>query len=694
MTPSSHATLDAVRPASSPPVRAHKSAPVMREGGTQVIALSLERQRKQVKNLLDGSRTAASAQKALREAQDVAAFYPDDHISQSYILQIRERAGDSRGLSEAWEALFRQHPNDRTVLMFHLRQMVRDKQHDRARAILENIIPSPVADNAALLAKAEILDVLKAYDASDAAFRQLLARSDERDVRASWAKRLMKRGLVENAGLVLEPVMDELSNLGKMTREMAEIQELRRLFRYYENVENLVGVDFRILAMKHAVLAHVDRMIAEDDGEPLRLAMVTGGLGAGGAERQLSRLATLLQSGAHGRTGDPSATVGRVDVLVKEHNGARGGDFFLPDLLKAGVPVHQINDMPPIAAHKQRDLDADFALMLRMLPPQVNYGVVRMAPWLRDARPHVVSLWQDGGCLYGALAALFAGVPLIQLVFRGLPPNIRANRHKPEYEVLFKALAQVPGVSFMTNSHATAREYARWLGLPAERFTVLWNAVAALDSAGHAKDRAIWEKFAHRTRGASETIGGVFRFESDKRPLVWIRMAARYLRRRPQARFVIVGHGQKIEEARELVRKLRITRRILFAGTSSAVGYWYDKMDVKVLLSRYEGLPNVLIEAQQMGTPVVSTPAGGAQECFVEGVTGHILDCADHPDLDQACDRIAALVDRRRTSDGAVEQAAKAMAAQFDVGIILDRFVHTCRAVRLEEQAMGNLCVH
>lgn len=660
----------------------------VRGDGPETAAPSLERQRKQVKRLLDGARTAALARKALAEAADAVAAFPRDHVCRSYILQLREKAGEAKGLSDAWEALFREHPKDRTVLLFHMRRLVRDKQQDRARTLLDQVIPAPVGSYDDLLVKAELLDVIRAFEASDAAFRELIARRDERHVRVAWAKRLFKRGLVEDAGIILEPIMDDLPGPASLVELVEDIQELRRLFRYYEDAQDLTGVDFRILAMKHAVLAYVDRAAPEGHEAMLRLAMVTGSLGAGGAERQLSRLAALLQ----GRAADPAQGIERIDVLVKEHDPARAGDFFLPDLVRAAVPVRQINDLLPIPAHKQRELDPDFALILKMLPPQVHYGVMRMAPWLREANPRVVSLWQDGGCLYGALAALFAGVPLIQLVFRGLPPNIRANRHKPEYEVLYKALARVPGIEFMTNSHAAAREYAQWLGLPEQRFTVLWNAVPALDSDGPAEDREKWESFVRRTPDATETIGGVFRFESDKRPLLWIRMAARYLRRRPGARFVIVGAGQKLEEARELVRKLRITRRVLFVGTSSAVGYWYDKMDVKVLLSRFEGLPNVLIEAQQLGTPVVSTPAGGAQECFVEGVTGHILDCAVQPDLDQACDKIAALVDRRRTGGGELENAARAMAGEFDVDMILDRFIGTCRAAHPADGEVANSC--
>lgn len=645
----------------------------------EVITLALERQRKHVKQLLDRAKNTAAARTLLAEALTEAAGFPDDHVSRSYILQLREKAGESKGISAAWEALFREHPEDRTVLQFHMRRLVRDKQQDKALALLEGTIPSPGRDYGECLARAELLDTIQAYEASDAAFGELLARYDRREARISWAKRLVKRGLYEDAGLTLEPVAGALPEGGKAASLLAGIEATRAFFRGYEDAASLRGADFRVLAMKHAVLSYRGRIVAEEADEPLRVTLVTGSLGAGGAERQLSRLAAMIQR----RVAEPGGGIERVDVLVKEHHPDRGGDFFLGDLVAAGVPVRQANDLPPIAVRKQAELAEELVQLADLLPPQVHYGVVRMTPLFRESQPHVVSLWQDGACLYGALAALMAGVPRIQLVFRGLPPNIRANRHKPEYEILFKALAQVPGVEFMSNSRVAAREYARWLGLPEDRITILWNAVPMLTGDGRPEDEAKWLAFESETGDASETIGGVFRFEPDKRPLLWIRMAGRYLRRRPQARFVIVGAGQQMDEARELAGKLGLSDRLLFAGTSSAVGYWYARMDVKVLLSRFEGLPNVLIEAQQLGTPVVSTPAGGAEECFDEGASGHILDCAVTPCLDQACDRVEALVERRRQGSADLAEAARTSARRFDVDIILGRFLAICRGQKV-----------
>ncbi len=49
-------------------------------------------------------------------------------------------------------------------------------------------------------------------------------------------------------------------------------------------------------------------------------------------------------------------------------------------------------------------------------------------------------------------------------------------------------------------------------------------------------------------------------------------------------------------------------------------------MDILLLTSRAEGLPNVLVEAQALGLPVVTTRAGGAPEAVRHGVSGWVLE--------------------------------------------------------------------
>src|SRR5262249_5459172 len=69
-----------------------------------------------------------------------------------------------------------------------------------------------------------------------------------------------------------------------------------------------------------------------------------------------------------------------------------------------------------------------------------------------------------------------------------------------------------------------------------------------------------------------------------------------------------------------------------FAGVRKDVDDMLSIMDVFLLTSQVEGLPNVLIEAQWLGLPVVTTNAGGAGEAIDPGRTGWLVDSAE-PDV-------------------------------------------------------------
>ena len=80
-----------------------------------------------------------------------------------------------------------------------------------------------------------------------------------------------------------------------------------------------------------------------------------------------------------------------------------------------------------------------------------------------------------------------------------------------------------------------------------------------------------------------------------------------------------------MEKAKRKVRQLNLTKNIHLIGRSHQVYFWLKRFDLLMLTSEFEGLPNVLIEAQGFSVPVVSTNAGGASETFIDGETGHLV---------------------------------------------------------------------
>ena len=93
--------------------------------------------------------------------------------------------------------------------------------------------------------------------------------------------------------------------------------------------------------------------------------------------------------------------------------------------------------------------------------------------------------------------------------------------------------------------------------------------------------------------------------------------------------FLVVGEGELRSELEAEVGRLDLGGRVRFLGLRHDVPALLGAVDVLVLTSRYEGLPNVVIEAMATGAVAVATDVGGARELLVSGETGFIVPPGD-----------------------------------------------------------------
>jgi glycosyltransferase involved in cell wall biosynthesis len=94
-------------------------------------------------------------------------------------------------------------------------------------------------------------------------------------------------------------------------------------------------------------------------------------------------------------------------------------------------------------------------------------------------------------------------------------------------------------------------------------------------------------------------------------------------------RLTLVGkeaEAGRLEALRTLAAAEDVAPQVRFAGFVTEMDPVYAGADAVVLTSRMEGLPLALLEAMRAGRAVVTTPAGGAPEAVVHGVTGWVLE--------------------------------------------------------------------
>ena len=129
--------------------------------------------------------------------------------------------------------------------------------------------------------------------------------------------------------------------------------------------------------------------------------------------------------------------------------------------------------------------------------------------------------------------------------------------------------------------------------------------------------------------GDEPVVLGVGRLEPQKDFATLIRAFAQVVRVRP-ARLLIWGEGSQRPVLQQLIQSLGIGDRVALPGYVSNPFASMRRAAVFVLSSRFEGLPNVLIQAMACGCPVVSTdcPSGPA-EILDGGRYGHLVPVGD-----------------------------------------------------------------
>ncbi len=100
-------------------------------------------------------------------------------------------------------------------------------------------------------------------------------------------------------------------------------------------------------------------------------------------------------------------------------------------------------------------------------------------------------------------------------------------------------------------------------------------------------------------------VGHVGRFNPQKNHAYLIEVFARLAERCGKARLLLIGAGELKSSVQELVRAKGLQEQVLFLGVRADVPRLMMSMDVLVFPSHYEGMPNVVVEAQATGLPCV-----------------------------------------------------------------------------------------
>lgn len=99
----------------------------------------------------------------------------------------------------------------------------------------------------------------------------------------------------------------------------------------------------------------------------------------------------------------------------------------------------------------------------------------------------------------------------------------------------------------------------------------------------------------------------------------------------------------------QLAAESGVTDRVHLPGRIGNMRDWYQRADLFVLSSRYEGLPNVLLEAMAAGCPSISFDCdAGPRDVVKSGVNGLLVPAEDVKGLAESLEKLISLPEMRR----------------------------------------------
>lgn len=238
--------------------------------------------------------------------------------------------------------------------------------------------------------------------------------------------------------------------------------------------------------------------------------------------------------------------------------------------------------------------------------------LIRLAQWFRSEGVGIVNTHSSRDGWLAGLAARLARVPLL----------LRSRHIEVDYpnrllsRIAFKTLPH----HVLTTSRRISDRLVEELNLDASRVSCIPTGVDL-------------ERFRPTVAGSLHTelhlapatplVGMISVLRSWKGHEFFIGAAKRLVEEGSPAHFVIAGDGPCRDLIRQRIESASLAGRVHTLGHRDDVPVVLASLALLVLPSTaHEGIPQIILQAQAMGRPVVGTTVGGIPEVVEDGVTG------------------------------------------------------------------------
>lgn len=266
-------------------------------------------------------------------------------------------------------------------------------------------------------------------------------------------------------------------------------------------------------------------------------------------------------------------------------------------------------------------------------------GLYRLWRLLRRGRYDVIETFTYDSNLLALPLAWLAGVPVRIATHHGMIEGF------PHWiERLHSWMINAGVASILVSVSNRALEQAARAGTSRKRMLVIPNGIPP------AEKHSVRDTSIRRELGLAEDdvlLLSVGRLVYQKGHEFFIRAMPAVLQKFPRVRVAICGEGALRPQLERQIADLHLEGSVRLFGNRNDINRFLESADVFVLPSRWEGLPVALLEAMEVGLPVVATRVEGVEEVVQHESQGLMVPPEDSEALAAALSSLIARPDKR-----------------------------------------------
>jgi glycosyltransferase involved in cell wall biosynthesis len=172
------------------------------------------------------------------------------------------------------------------------------------------------------------------------------------------------------------------------------------------------------------------------------------------------------------------------------------------------------------------------------------------------------------------------------------------------------------------------------MGVPEQKITVIYNAIEDNGFYKDPPDPDLRKQFA--VDDDTLLVGVIGRLSREKGQRIFLDAWEKVCERVPKTKAILIGDGPDRKVLEEICVEKGLQNRVFFVGHKVNPHPFYRILDLVVMPSLSEGLPNVPLEALAHKKAIVATSVGGTPEIIEDGKNGILVRPGDPNDLAEA----------------------------------------------------------